>query len=219
MLERGDMLTLHEPLEGLEYIGPLEIVGRSFSDPASLVEWLLRNSGRHEFLKETVNPPILDLALAHRRFLQNARHAFLIRRPEEIAASWFALEGDMRIQESGLRGLHQLYEAVRDAQGKRPVVIDSHDLVAQPEATMRAYCEASGLPFVASALTWEEGERSEGARTSRWHTDASASTGFALPRNDDRHGLASHPAVQHFAAEHRPFFEDMYSHRLRVDPV
>jgi hypothetical protein len=43
--------------------------------------------------------------LADRRFLAEARHAFLIRRPEEIAASSYALHPGMTINAIGLERL------------------------------------------------------------------------------------------------------------------
>src|SRR5688572_16972408 len=41
MLERGDLLALHEPLEGLIYFGGTEVQGRTFESPTSLLAWLL----------------------------------------------------------------------------------------------------------------------------------------------------------------------------------
>ncbi len=195
MLERGDLLALHEPLEGLSYIGPLEIGSCRFESPQSLIRWLLNPSTTPVFLKETVNRTVLDVVRSDHRFLAEVHHGFLIRRPEEVAASWFALEGDMRILDTGIEALHELYVAVRNAEGHRPVVIDSDDLVAQPEATMRAYCTEIGLPFVADALTWDAGARHEWHQTSRWHEDISASTGFVQPDRRDRHALVSHSDV------------------------
>ena len=40
MLERGDLLALHEPFEGLLYFGDTEVEGRTFESPASLLAWL-----------------------------------------------------------------------------------------------------------------------------------------------------------------------------------
>jgi hypothetical protein len=219
MVERGDLLALHEPLEGLVYLGPIEIAGRRFESPASLLAWLLDDT--HEisvFLKETVNRRVLDVVLTDRRFLTEARHAFLIRRPEEIAASWYALEGDMRIQDTGLEALHDLHAAVQDTGDHRPVIIDADDLVTRPEATMAAYCAAVNLPFIAHALHWEPGERVEWARTARWHKDVSASAGFESPSRTDRHLLQSSDEVVRFAAHHRPFYDQLRAQRLDVTP-
>lgn len=217
MLERSDLLALHEPLEGLVYIGPIEVASHHFETPQSLIQWLVDGATIPVFLKETCAGPVVELVCSEQRFLAQARHAFLIRRPEEIAASFFALEGDMRIYDTGIEALYQLYIAVQDAGGHPPIVIDSDDLVTQPEATMRAYCTAVGLPFDADALNWEAGVQPEWQRTARWHEDASASTTFFQPTRPDRHSLESHPEVVRFAEHHRPFYERLRANRLRID--
>lgn len=217
MVERGDLLALHEPLEGLQFIGPLEIEGRTFGSPPELLAWLVESpSDRTVFLKETVNPSVQASVVDDQRFLAEARHAFLIRRPEEIAASWFALEHDMRIFDTGMQLLHDLFVAVQNARGHAPVVIDSEDLVANPAGTMAAYCAAVELPFMADALHWQPGPRAEWARSSRWHEDAAASSGFEAPARPDHHGLANHPDVARFAEHHTPFYEELHRHRLDV---
>ena len=232
MRQRTDLVALHEPLEGLAYIGPLtvnpptsgpstshsvDVEPRTFDSPDLLVEWLLDGSAGSVFLKETLAPPVVDLVRSNQRFLAEVRHAFLIRRPQEIASSFLALEGDLRIHASGVAALHSLYEAVREAGGHRPVVVDSDDLVARPELTMRAYCDAVGLPFDADALRWEPGVQPEWERTARWHEEASASTGFFQPSRPDRHGLASHPEVVRFVERHQPFYDLLRANRLRID--
>jgi hypothetical protein len=217
MVERGDLLALHEPLEGLHFLGPLQIEAQTFESPPELLAWLVDDmSGRGVFLKETVNPPVQRIVLGDRRFLAEARHAFLIRRPEEIAASWFALEHDMRIFDTGLQLLHELFVAVQGAGGQPPVVIDSDDLVVDPAATMAAYCAAVGLPFIAEALSWEPGQRAEWGRSARWHADAASSSGFQRPTRPDRHGLAPHPEIARFTERHAPFYEELHRHRLDI---
>jgi Sulfotransferase domain len=217
MVERGDLLALHEPLEGLSFIGPLQIDGQTFESPPDLLAWLVEEtSDRIVFLKETVNPPVQRSVVDDRRFLAEAHHAFLIRRPEEIAASWFALEHDMRIFDAGLRLLHDLFVAVQNAGGHPPIVIDSDDLVASPAATMAAYCAAAELPFIADALHWQPGPRTEWARSSRWHDDAAASSGFEEPDRPDRHGLVANPDVARFAQRHTPFYEELHRYRLDI---
>jgi hypothetical protein len=216
MVERGDVLALHEPLEALHFNGPLQVGGHTFESPEQLLAWLVEDtSGKSVFLKETVNPPVQGIIVRDRGFLAEARHAFLIRRPEEIAASWLALEHDMRIFDTGLELLHDLFVAVQKAGGYPPVVIDSEDLVANPAATMAAYCGAVGLAFVADALHWEPGLRDEWAPSARWHEDTAASSAFT-PARPDRHRLATHPEVARFAERHAPFYEELRRHRLVI---
>ena len=224
MLERGDLLALHELLEGLMYFGDTEVQGRTFESPVSLLAWLRDET--HDvrvFLKETTDSRVREVVLADRRFLAEARHAFLIRRPEEIAASLYALittfeppPRDVRIEDIRLEALHELHAAVHDAGGHRPVVIDSDDLVARPGATMAAYCAAVGLPFVPSALTWEPGERPEWRRSARWHADVSATSRFEQRERRYAHAVETSDELARFAAHHMPFYEQLHAHRLDV---
>ena len=217
MLARGDLLALHEPIEGLIYFGDTEVEGRTFTSPASLLAWLREEAhGVSVFLKETTDRQVLEVILADRRFLAEARHAFLIRRPEEIAASLHPLRPDMRIEDVGLEALHELHTAVHDAGGARPVVIDSDDLVVRPEATMAAYCAAVGLPFLSHALTWEPGERPEWRRSARWHVDVSASSGFEQRERCYADTVESSDELARFAAHHVPFYEQLRAQRLDV---
>ena len=121
MVERGDLLALHEPIEGLLYFGDTEVEGRTFSSPESLLRWLCDETHAVSlFLKETTDYRVREVVLADPRFLAEGRHAFLVRRPDEIAASLYALKPDMRIDEIGLEALHELHTAVHDAGGHRP---------------------------------------------------------------------------------------------------
>lgn len=216
MLERGDLIALHEPFCNLTCFGETDVDGRTFDSTVSLLAWLRdeTNDGT-VFLKDTTDYRHGEV-LADRRFLAEGRHAFLVRRPEEIAASYYALYPDMSINAIGLEALHELHAAVRDAGGNLPVVIDSDDLVARPEATMAAYCAAVGLPFIPRALTWEPGGRSEWRRSARWHSDASASSGFERCERGYTHTVENSDELARFAAHHRPFYEQLHAERLDV---
>jgi hypothetical protein len=216
MVERGDMVAVHEPFSDLAGLGETDVEGRPFDSPVVLLAWLRDQT--HDvkvFVKDTPNDRHHEL-FADRRFLAEARHAFLIRRPEEIAASFYAVEPDMRVDSIGLETLHALHRAVRDAGGHRPVVIDSDDLVARPEATMAAYCAAVDLPFMPEALTWEPGERYEWRRSARWHVDVSASSGFASRESRYTKTVESSDELARFAAHHLPFYEFLHAQRLNV---
>jgi hypothetical protein len=227
VLERGDLLALHEPLEGALHLGDTEVEGQTFESPASLLAWLRDETDeRRVFLKETTDVGAREIVLADRRFLAEAWHAFLIRRPEEVAASLRAVVDsireqdpsypDMRVESLGLQALHELYVAVRDAGGHHPVVIDSDDLVTRPGATMAAYCAAVGLPFIPQALTWVPGERPEWRRTARWHRDVSVSSGFEQRERGHAQTVETSIELAQFAAHHQPFYEQLHAQRLDV---
>jgi hypothetical protein len=218
MAERGDLTVLHEPFCNLKDYGETDAGGRTFDSASRLLAWL--RAGAHHrdvFFKDTMDHQH-DEVLADRRFLGEARHAFLIRRPEEIAASYYALFPPMTINAIGMERLCEMQAAISDAGGNPPAVIDSDDLVARPAATMAAYCTAVGLPFNARALTWERGEQAGWQRTARWHTDASNSSGFERRERTYRHTVGNSAKLARYAAHHRPFYERLYAQRMIVTP-
>jgi Sulfotransferase domain len=220
MVERGDMTVLHEPFCNLRDYGETDAGALTFDSPLSLLAWLRDETHNMSvFLKETppTGEPFRDV-LADRRFLAETRHAFLIRRPEEIAASNYALHPGMSISAIGLENLCKLRAAVGDAGGNASLVIDSDDLVTRPEATMAAYCAAVGLPFNPQALTWQPGQRSEWRRSARWHVDVSTSSGFERREHVYPHTVENTGELARFAAHHRPFYERLYAQRLDVTP-
>jgi hypothetical protein len=102
MVERSDVLALHEPFWNLLAFGEIDVDGRMLDAPEALLAWLRDET--HDinvFLKDTTDHQY-EQVLGDRRFLGEAGHAFLIRRPEEIAAAYYALWPDMRIEEVGL---------------------------------------------------------------------------------------------------------------------
>jgi hypothetical protein len=219
MVERGDMTVLHEPFCKLRDYGETDVGTRTFDSPLSLLAWLRDEThDMRVFLKDHPPTAYVREVLADRRFLAEARHAFLIRRPEEIAASSYAVQPTLKVTGIGLEMLCEWQAAVRDAGGDASVVIDSDDLVARPGATMAAYCAAVGLPFNPRALTWEPGERPEWRRSGRWHVDVSASSGFERRERTYPHTVENSADLARFAAHHRPFYERLYAQRLDVTP-
>lgn len=220
MVERGDLIVVHEPFSDLAGLGETDVEGRPFSSPLDLLAWLNgRASEADVFLKDTPNDRHQEL-LADRRFLGHTRHAFLIRRPDEIAASFHAVEPKMALDSIGLEFLHQLYTAVRSAgTDSPPIVIDSDDLVTRPRATMAAYCEAMGLPFIPAALSWEPGDRHEWRRSARWHLDVSASSGIEHRSHVYEHRVETSDELARLANHHWPYYELLRAEKLEIAPL
>ena len=125
-------------------------------------------------------------------------HCFLIRHPEKVVRSFLRVaekEGGSSTyfdpDECGFVELEQIYDAVVTAGLQEHIhIIDSDSLLADPEAGLRAFCEAVGLPFDARMTTWEAEEPSSWAKWPGWHKDASGSTKFkARSYADDKKPL------------------------------
>jgi hypothetical protein len=101
------------------------------------------------------------------------RHAFLIRDPRALLASYARVRSAPTLEDLGLRQQVALYEAFGGP------VIDSSDLLAAPEAGLRALCAALSVPFSAAMLSWPPGPRdSDGVWAPYWYDSVWKSTGF-----------------------------------------
>jgi hypothetical protein len=64
------------------------------------------------------------------------------------------------VQDTGLERQLELVAALQ-AAGRAPIVVTNDDLIARPEGTLRAICEAVGLQFDPRMLKWDKGGRPE----------------------------------------------------------
>ena len=216
MAERGDVVVAHEPFSDLFALGETDADGQVFTSVPSFLSWLEAAAGsdRTVFLKDT--PHHRHRSLFHDRwFLAEVRHTFLIRRPEEIAASFHAIEPAMTVDSIGLVLLSELVDVVAGSAGARPpIVLDAEDLVARPVATMEAWCDAIGLPILPAALRWEPGDRPEWRRSARWHRDVSATDRFVRVASQHPETVETSEELARFAAHHRPAYERLRMRRL-----
>jgi len=216
MHERGDFHVVHEPFSHLMDFGSAEVDGVRHADERSLMDALLALAGRTPvFVKDTTDFHYPGL-LAAEDFLRAAAHAVLVRHPREAIASHHRLNPKLTREEIGFARVREIYEAA-DRAGSTPVVLDSDDLVDRPEATVRAYCAAVGIPFLAGALSWQARTLPGWERTLRWHEEAAASTGLARRSpSADGSGVEDDPTLGPYYRYHLPHYRWLLERRLRI---
>ena len=74
-------------------------------------------------------------------------NVFLIRRPEEVVASYHEKSGAIELADIGIVRQVELFEQEAQRLGRAPLVLDSADVKAAPAATLGALCAALGLAF------------------------------------------------------------------------
>ncbi|WP_329454053.1 sulfotransferase family protein [Streptomyces sp. NBC_01497] len=216
MMERGDLTTLHEPFSHRSDFGSTEVAGRTVTTEPDLIEAIRELAlTAPVFFKDTTDFRFPGV-LADPRFLAEVRHTFIIRRPDEVIASHYALDPEVTADGIGFGRLHELFEAVRTATGTTPAVVDSDDLLDDPAATVRLYCESVGLPFRADTLTWASGMREEWQKASKWHADAGRSGGFTRTERTYEFTVDNHPVLAEHHRRQKPYYDDLYRHRLPV---
>ncbi|MEM1051883.1 MAG: HAD family hydrolase [Pseudomonadota bacterium] len=124
-------------------------------------------------------------------------HAFLIRAPERVVASYRAKNELRRPEMLGFAQLRSYFDKEADRLGRAPVVIDSDTILASPEDALEALCIALGIKWDRTMLRWEQGPHKEdGIWGTHWYDRVNASTGFdgvpgRLPELDgDYHSVA-----------------------------
>ena len=119
------------------------------------------------------------------RDFPEARHAFLIRDPRRVAASYAHKRTAIRPEHLGVVRQRQYFEWEADRLGHAPPVIDTSDVLHNPEGILKRLCEALGIPWDAGMLSWEKGPHpTDGIWGVHWYDKVNASTGFGKPSGD-----------------------------------
>ena len=214
MVERGDLVGVHEPFCNLEDHGLANILGRTVDSVDEAKDALYELAERKDvFVKEVTDRPHSSVLNDH-EFLARTTHSFLVRRPDEIAASFYALKPDMECQEVGVENLWNAYTRISEHSPAPLPIVDADDLIADPVNTMVLYCRAVGIPFKRESLTWTAGHRTEWRLTDRWHESIAQSTQFLKQATVYEATITNTPRLAQFSAHHWEFYERLRAHRI-----
>ncbi|MGD1803981.1 hypothetical protein ACP6PL_00865 [Dapis sp. BLCC M126] len=156
--------------------------------------------------------------VANQEFLSHFENTFLMRHPVKMLPSLFERRPDFTLKETGYGGLYELFQIVRDISGKVPILIDSDDLLKKPEATIKAYCNAVGIPFIKEALEWKPQSQPQIKEwEGGWHTQALLSSSFKEPKERNYLGIEDNEKLKQAYEECLPYYEKLYEHRLRIE--
>ena len=145
-----------------------------------------------------------------RAALAGLRHAFLIRDPRSLLASYARVRSAPTLADLGLRQQAEIFETFGGP------VLDSADLLAAPERALRALCAALGVPFSDAMLSWPPGPRaSDGVWAPYWYDSVRRSTGF-VPVTGPVPPPELDPALEPLLEECMPYYEKLRKNILNV---
>jgi hypothetical protein len=134
------------------------------------------------------------------------RHAHLIREPRELLASYARVRAEPSLADLGISQQAEIFESFGGP------VVDSRDLLADPEGILRALCRALDVPFDEAMLAWPAGPRaSDGVWAPYWYDRVHASTGFAA------YAPSAGPLptrLEPLAARCLPYFSRLHDYRI-----
>src|SRR5438034_10424865 len=83
------------------------------------------------------------------------------------------------IEDGGLRQEAEICDFVRSHTNAVPPVVDAKDVLQKPERTLRLLCEAVGVEFSKSMLSWPSGLReTDGIWAKYWYGEVAKTRSF-----------------------------------------
>lgn len=141
------------------------------------------------------------------------RHCFLIRDPAQVIASYAQKMPEVNEDAIGIRRQAELFTEISELSGQAPLVIDSNDVLKNPEHVLGELCRGLGIAFHRDAmLHWPVGRRdSDGIWASHWYHNVEQSSGFgeyveSEPQLDD--------SLRELAERMTPYYEQLAAQRI-----
>ena len=142
-------------------------------------------------------------------------HAFLIREPERMIASYLRKREAAAFEDFGLERQAEFFEREADRLGHAPPVVDASDVLDDPPGVLAKLCYALGIAWDPAMLSWAPGQRAtDGPWAPHWYGAVEASTGFGPPERGD---LDLPADAQRLADRCRPYYERLAAHRITAE--
>ena len=222
MRMRGDMTCFHEPFGEAWYKGEDARWPRIKAD-SPRIEGLTFDRVWQDLQAAAEKGPVFSKDFPHYvehmwsdEFLDNFTHSFLVRDPAKVTTSMAKHWPDFVLKESAFVEQRALFDRLADKLGETPPVIDSDDLLENPQGIVEAYCNAVKIPFIPEALSWEPGKRDEVSwyDGGSWHANLRDSDGL---KPQPRRYIDISEASDHVKEIYEtclPHYQHLYQHRL-----
>ncbi|MCK4988313.1 MAG: hypothetical protein KAS40_22415 [Desulfobacterales bacterium] len=224
MIERGEFKIFHEPFAYVYYVHDKK-AGEPPDWPfdpdhpntyPAIKKWILEAAQEKPVCFKDMAYYACDYLMEDADFLNNMVNTFMIREPVKTILSYYTIQPDVSRDEIGYEYLFKLFRRVADLNdNKPPVVISAEDLEDDPQATMKAYCKAVGIPFNAASLNWSQHVPEQWKGYEEWHKDAIESNGIQKDLETFDMTIDDEPRLRSFYEYHLPFYEGMYKYRLK----
>lgn len=175
---RPDFAVMDEPFYAayLEHSGidhPMrdEIIASQPTDPKKVDQACQTGGTPHLYMKHMPHHMLDGFPMDWAR---ECTHVHLIRHPARVIASYQAKRDEITLEDIGYAQQVRIFEHLGG------VVIDSHDIRANPRTALENLCDTIGLKFDPNMLNWPAGgHESDGIWARHWYGAVHQSTGFA----------------------------------------
>ncbi|MDF1839324.1 MAG: hypothetical protein P1V35_15760 [Planctomycetota bacterium] len=153
------------------------------------------------------------LPQVERAWMRSLTHAFLIREPRAMLASYNRKREQATLTDLGLPQQVALYKWLEEQGHRNPPVIDSRQVLENPGGALEALCQSLQIPYQESMLSWQPGiHETDGIWAGHWYDAVVHSTGFH-PYQPKAIELPAELEAVAIAAV--PYYEFLHERRLR----
>jgi hypothetical protein len=217
---RADATVIDEPFyayylkaTGKRHPGADEVIASGETDWRKIIAQLIGpipNARRIFFQKHMTHHLLPEV---DREWLCAVTNCFLIREPREVIASYIKKREEPALQDLGFVQQAKIFDFIRTRTTSIPPVVDAKDVLKNPERMLRLLCEAIGVEFSDSMLSWPPGLReTDGVWANHWYGEVAKTTSFQSYRLKDAKVPAHLQEVHHRCCE---CYERLYEYRLR----
>jgi hypothetical protein len=183
---RDDTIVIDEPfyayylkVTGTEHPGADEVIATGETDWRKIVTHLTGPiaSGKRIFFQKQMTHHLLPEI--DREWLAAVTNCFLIRDPREVISSYIKKREDPALEDLGFVKQAEIFDFIRTRTNAVPPVVDAKDVLQNPKRTLRLLCEAIGVEFSKSMLSWSPGLRdTDGIWAKYWYGEVAKTTSF-----------------------------------------
>jgi hypothetical protein len=144
-------------------------------------------------------------------WINELNNCFLIRSPKEVILSYIKKFKLSSINQLGFSQQFNLFKYI-EQQNKEIIIIDSNDLLTNPEHILKLLCKKLNIPFSNKMLSWRSGSRAtDGIWGKHWYNNVRNSTSFnSYKKNENK----LPKQYQHINDECVKYYEFMYERRI-----
>jgi hypothetical protein len=216
---RDDTVVVDEPFysyylctTGKAHPGADEVIATGETDWRKIVAHLtgpIPNRKRIFFQKQMTHHLLPEIG---REWLGIVTNCFLIRDPREVIASYVKKREHPVLEDLGFVQQAAIFDLVRTRTNTVPPIVDAKDVLENPAGMLRLLCEAVGVEFSASMLSWPAGLRdTDGIWAKHWYSEVAKTTSFQPYRPTDSEVPERFGEIYQRC---RDCYEKLYQHRL-----
>lgn len=218
--QRRNTRVLDEPFYGyylknatlkIDHPSKREVLESMELDEGNVVKYINSLSEKHHVFIKGMAHHYLDNSP---EFILDWQNVMLIRHPKKLIASFAKVFNNPGLADIGIKKSSEIFKYLKE-NGKKPIVIDSDELLKDPETYLRNLCDKLRVPFSKNMLSWKKGGIPEdGVWAKHWYANVHKSEGFTIQKTSFRE-FPEH--LNPLLEEALPYYEILKNNTLKND--